>query len=62
MEHIYKIAKIGTKEVAIEAAETPFLACMKAGWSPEKCEIQDITGEVIELKENGDLENEENNE
>ena len=55
MDRIYKIAKIGTKEVAIETAETPFLACLKAGWSPEKCKGVDITGEVIELKENGDL-------
>jgi len=55
LDRIYKIAKIGTKEVAIETAETPFLACLKAGWSPEKCEGVDITEEVIELKENGDL-------
>jgi len=55
MDRIFKIAKIGTKEVAIEEAETPFLACLKAGWSPEKCEVVDVTEEVIELKDNGDL-------
>lgn len=56
MKRIYRIGLIGTREVVIEEAETEILACYKAGWDPSWCVVKDITEEVIELKENGDME------
>lgn len=52
---IYKVARIGTKDVTVEEAETPFLAGLKAGWAPELCEAIDITAQVKRLIEIGDL-------
>ena len=53
---IYKIGRIGTKDIAIEEADDERAACFKAGWSPEWCRVEDITAEVMELKKNGELE------
>lgn len=52
---IWKIIHLDTQEVAIEEAEDGRTACFKANWSPDRCEYIEITGEIIELKENGDL-------
>ena len=56
MKRIYRIARVGTKEVAVEEAETEILACYAAGWDPGWCSVTDITQEVVELKESGDIE------
>lgn len=56
MKRIYRIGLIGTRHVAVEEAETGDLACWKAGWDPAWCTVTDITDEVIELKESGDIE------
>lgn len=53
---IFSIGRIGTKDVTIEKAEDEKMACLKAGWLPEWCRVRNITGEVLELTENGDLE------
>ena len=52
---IFKVAVIGASYVTVEEAETPFLACLKAGWAPERCETVDITEQVKRLELNGDL-------
>ena len=49
MNRIYKVAVIGTSYVAIEEAETPFLACLKAGWAEKACEVVDITDAVKKI-------------
>ena len=56
MKRIYRIGRIGTKQIAIEEAETEILACLAAGWDPSWCVVRDITEEVIELRENGEIE------
>ena len=47
---IYKVARIGTKEVTVEEAEDERAACWKAGWAPEWCEATDITEAVKKLE------------
>ena len=56
MSRIFKIGRIGTKEIRIEEEETPRAACYKAGWAPEWCRVVDITDEMKRLRENGELE------
>ena len=56
MKRIYNIGRIGTKEIAVEEAETEILACYQAGWDPAWCVVRDITEEVKKLEENGKLE------
>ena len=46
MSRIFKIARIGTKEITIEEAEDARAACWKANWVPEWCEATDITEEL----------------
>ena len=53
---LFSIGRIGTKDIAIEEAEDEKMACLKAGWLPEWCVVRDITGEVLKLTENGELE------
>ncbi|HUK42719.1 MAG TPA: hypothetical protein VLX11_16805 [Candidatus Acidoferrales bacterium] len=45
---IFKIGRIGTREVSIEEAESAREACAKAGWKPEECDVQIIPeGNII---------------
>ena len=44
---MYKIWRIGTREVWIEEADTIRGACEKIGWKPEECEVQMIPEENI---------------
>ena len=46
MARVFKIARIGTKEITVEEAEDPRAACWKANWAPEWCEVADITEEL----------------
>ena len=55
MSRIYKIARIGTKDVTVEEAEDEKMACLKAGWAEKACEVVDITEQVKRLEANGDL-------
>ncbi len=50
MNRIFKIARIGTKDVTVEEAPDGRSACWAAGWDPEWCEVVDITDTVIELE------------
>ena len=52
---IFKIGRIGTKEISVEEATNARAACYKAGWAPEQCEVSDITDQVIVLNENGGI-------
>jgi len=52
---IFKIGRIGTKEVTVEEAEDVRAACYKAGWSPEWCEVSEITDQVIVMNEDGGI-------
>ena len=52
---IFKIGRIGTKEIAVEEAKNARAACYKAGWAPEQCEVSDITDQVIVLSENEEI-------
>lgn len=51
---IFKIGRIGTKEVTIEEAEDVRAACYKAGWAPEWCEVTKITDQIIVMNEDGE--------
>ena len=53
---VYKIVHLDTQEVAIEEGADGRDACWKANWSPDRCEWVEITGELIELEESGDIE------
>ncbi len=48
---IFKIGRIGTKEVTVEEAEDVRAACYIAGWPPEWCEVSEITDQVIVMNE-----------
>ena len=48
---IFKIGRIGTREVTIEEAEDVRAACYKAGWVPEWCEVSEITDQIIVMNE-----------
>lgn len=47
---IFKVARIGTRDVTIEEAQDGRAACFKAGWAPEWCEWMDITRDVEQLE------------
>ncbi len=52
---IFKIGRIGTKEVTVEEAEDVRAACYIAGWPPEWCEVSEITDQVIVMNEDGGI-------
>lgn len=53
---VYKIVHLDSQEVAIEEGVDGRDACFKANWSPDRCEWVEITAEITELKESGDME------
>ena len=55
MSRIFKIARIGTKEITIEEAEDARDACWKANWVPEWCEAVDITDDLERAREDGTI-------
>ena len=44
---MFKIWRIGSREVCIEEANSEREACEKTGWEPEECELQVIPEESI---------------
>jgi len=46
----YKLGLIGSKDLTVEQAQDARAACWKAGWDPDKCQVQDITDELAEAE------------
>ena len=53
MDRIFKVGKIGTREIRIEEAETPRAAALKAGWDPDECQMIEVTREVRRILASG---------
>lgn len=55
MTRIYRVSRIGTKEVRVIEEETEILAAYAAGWDPAWYAVVDITEKVERMKVRGEL-------
>lgn len=56
MKRLYRVRRIGTREVGVVEEETEILAAYACGWDPAWCSVVDITEEVERMKRAGEIE------